>query len=417
MKNVMRVFSAAALAAAFALPAFAQAKPPAAPAAPATTPAAAPNICTEDARTELYTKYFTEKKTDQSAAFATGKTYLEKYASCDDTYTKAVKKFVDAYGSAKLRIDALTALEKGDYNTAVKTGGEVLAANPDDVQLIALLGYYGYKANEAGNAANNAFALANAKKAIQMLEAGQAPEKWVLFKGKDDALSYLNFAVGELTIKDNPTEAATAYLKASQIEGDLKKQPAIYYKLALAYAINQYNPLLTALTPFAGKDETPESKLAFANFHGAADRVIDAYARAVALTTDATKKAALLAELKPIYVARNTTETGLNELIAGVLSKPLLEPFVPATTPAPAATPTTTGATPATGTTPPVGGTEATTTTPATPAAKPPAAAGTTTTPAAAKPPASTTVTNKPEAPKPAKPAKPAEQPNKARKP
>ena len=415
MKNVMRVFSAAALAAAFALPAFAQATPPAA--TPAAAPAAAPDICKEDARTELYTKYFNEKKTDQAAAFATGKTYLEKYASCNDTYTTAVKKFVDLYGPAKLRIDTLTALEKGDYNNAVKTGGEVLAANPDDVQLIALLGYYGYKANEAGNAANNAFALANAKKAIQMLEAGQAPEKWVLFKGKDDALSYLNYAVGELTFKDNPTEAAKAYLKASQIEADLKKQPAVYYKLALAYAINQYNPLLTALTPFAGKDETPESKLAFANFYGAADRVIDAYARAVALTTDTTKKAALLEELKPIYSSRNNnSDAGLNELIAGVLSKPLPEPFVPATTPPPAATPATTGATPATGTTPPVSGTEATTTTttPATPAAKPPAAAGTTTTPAAAKPPASTTVTNKPEAPK---PAKPAEQPNKARKP
>ena len=100
---------------------------------------------------------------------------------------------------------------------------------------------------------------------------------------------------------------------------------------------------------YRGKDETPESKAALENLNQVIDRIIDAYARAVALATApeyAAKKAEWTTQLTTFYKFRhNDSDAGLQELIAGVLSKPLppqptlVATPVPATTSAPATTP------------------------------------------------------------------------------
>jgi hypothetical protein len=145
---------------------------------------------------------------------------------------------------------------------------------------------------------------------------------------------------------------------------------------------------------FLGKDETPESKLALANINQIIDRMIDGYARAVALAgTDASfsqPKAVWSESLSTWYKYRNNNATtGMDQLVAGILSKPLPpEPtpitVLPASTPA--STPATnSGTTQGNGTATPAGttapaGTNKTTTTPA--GTKP---NGTTTTPATTK--------------------------------
>ncbi|CAN5267296.1 hypothetical protein BH18ACI2_BH18ACI2_18340 [soil metagenome] len=403
MKNVMRVLSVAALSATFTLPTLAQ-TPTATPAAAAPAAAPAQDVCSEPARTELYTKYYEEKKTNQATAYETGKTYLQKYASCTDEYTAAVKKFVDAYGVASVRLNALKAYEAKDWNTLYKVGGESLAIKPDDVQLLTILGFSSLEANKAGNTTHNAAALDYSKKAIQMIEAGQVPEKWAPFKDKNEALAYLYYTVGALNAKDAPAEASKALITAAKFEvPQVKNAPATYELLAGTYA-EQYKNSLAALKPFDGQPETPESKLAFDNFYGVLDRLIDAYARAVAVETDAKKKEEHRNTLTVLYKQRNKESVeGLDTLVAGVLSKPVPEPFVPGTTPAPAATPTTATTPPAaTGTT--VGGTTNTTTpAPAKPVTTPtPPPATTKTEPA--KPVASPTPT---PAPTPTKTRKP----------
>src|SRR6185503_20652461 len=126
---------------------------------------------------------------------------------------------------------------------------------------------------------------------------------------------------------------------------------------------------------YSGKDETPESKLALANINQIVDRMIDAYARAVAVAgTDpkhAQAKASWQESLTTWYKYRNSDKTdGMNELVAGILTKPLPpEPtpltVLPASTPA--ATPATNNATGTNGTaTAPAGTTTTTTTKPAT---------------------------------------------------
>ncbi|MDQ1590842.1 MAG: hypothetical protein QOG71_1469 [Pyrinomonadaceae bacterium] len=353
MRNLIRLLTLAALATFFALPAFAQ---------EAAAPAAA-NPCEEAARGEMYTKYYELKgKKDakgqpdadaQKQAYGIGQEYLTKYASCNDTYSKAVQKFVTQYGDAVRKVGNVAELNdalyvKKDYAKAFQVGNQVIAADPENLSLLIQLGYAGYNAQSQKPSVTtySPTALGYAKKAIEMLEAGKTPSEWVLFKTKDEALAYLNFAVGEYMIKADPAGAVPYYLKSLSMETPVKTTAPAYARLAAAYQVGQYDPLQKEFTAkFGGKPETEESKFALNNLNQVMDRVIDAYARAVNLAGSDPKmaedKKVWLEALTGFYKFRNNdSTTGLDAFIASATSKPLPAPFtpqpyVPAPTPAP----------------------------------------------------------------------------------
>jgi hypothetical protein len=252
-------------------------------------------------------------------------------------------------------------------------GKQILAEDPENMNVLIGLGYLGYLATvTAKNESFNTESLDFARRAIKAIESGKAPAKWDPFKSKDDTLAYLYNALGRLTVKNNSPETLTSLIKAAQFEGDVKKDPGIYYLIGASYESGPYAKMSADYkTCCEGKDETPESKLALANINQVVDRMIDAYARAVALAGNdpkfATAKKEWLESLATWYKYRhNQSEAGLNEMIAGVLSKPLPPEPTPLTT-LPAAAPTST--TPTSGTTNAAGNGAAATTTDATPTA------------------------------------------------
>ena len=172
-------------------------------------------------------------------------------------------------------------------------------------------------------------AIGYAQKAIQMIEGGKAPENWSPFKGKNDTLAYLYSTVGLLKLKSAPNEAIEPLIKSVQFESELKKLPTLYYYLARAYETGPYAKLSADYQKnFAGKPETPESKQAIEKLNQVIDRIIDAYARAVAAAgTDpqqAANKTTWLNNLTNFYKFRHQdSDAGLTELIASVVSKPL----------------------------------------------------------------------------------------------
>jgi tetratricopeptide (TPR) repeat protein len=357
MKKLIRSLTLAALAlSAFALPAFAQDTT----ATPAASPAAA-NPCEEASRGEMYTKYYELKgKKDtkgqpdpaaQKEAYGIGQEYLAKYSSCNDTYSKAVQKFVTQYGDAVRKVgndaelsDALYV--KKDYAKAFQLGNQMIAADPENLSLLIQLGYAGYNAQSL-NPPLTTFSptsLGYARKAVEMLEAGKTPANWVLFKTKEEALGYLSFAIGEYMINNDPAGALPYYLKAAAI-APTKDIALTYGRLGWAYQAGQYKPMQEAFTA-KYKEETDESKHALNNLNQVMDRVMDAYARAIRLAGSDPKfqkaKAEWMQQLTDFYKFRNNnTTTGLDAFIASTESKPLPEPFtpqpyVPAATPAPA---------------------------------------------------------------------------------
>ncbi|HET6891454.1 MAG TPA: hypothetical protein VFH31_10155, partial [Pyrinomonadaceae bacterium] len=251
---------------------------------------------------------------------------------------------------------------------------------------------------------------AHAKKAIQLIESGKTLENWNPYASKDETLGYLYNTIGSLAVQKNAAEGLPDLIKAAQFEGKLKKLPYTYGTIAEAYEAGPYAKQSEEYkAKFGGKDETPESKLALENINQIIDRMIDAYARAVALAGNdpqyAAAKKQWMESLNTWYKFRhNQTDTGLNEMIAGILAKPLPPLPTPITT-LPASTP---------GGTPAAGGSNASGTNPS----GNPASGTTPTQPASTQPANTTTKPSTTTATEPAKPSatpKPSPTPSKPR--
>ena len=362
MKKILMFLTIGATVAMLALPVAAQTT---APAAQPTAPAASGQECPPEQRDALY-KTFTENRTaDQAKAYDAAKKYLAcPIATPTEAQTKIIEylnRWVGLYekGSKKNKFnDEL--YNKKNYVEAFKVGKEILAEEPDNVKVVVDMGANGYLVGPLNNPQLTAEAVEHARMALQLLESGKTVEDWTPLQNQNVAVAYLNYTIGSLTVDKDPSAALKHLIKSAQFETPLKKSAFTYALIAGAYETGPYAKMSAEYKEkFGGKDETPESKLALANIHQIVDRMIDGYARAVALAgTDAklaTQKTTWNESLKQWYKFRNNeSETGMDALIAGILAKPLPPEPTPLTSlPAAPATTTTTGtsgATPATGT-------------------------------------------------------------------
>jgi hypothetical protein len=339
MKTLTRLLTVAALASLFALPSFAQ------------DAAAAANPCESQERTDLYTKYFNEKKaSDQAPAFATAKQYLEKYeTACPDQYSKAVRKFHDAYQSAlggvKVQTDFYGAVNAKDARKAIEAGKQLLAKEPDNTAIYLLTAYTGYNgvilkgSPVYQDPAVTSETLAAANRAIEMLQAGKEPKdvtgkvSWAPFRDRADALAWANFWAGALQYKTNPEVSAKHMIAVAQSNSTVKEEPTVYTILAVALDTERAR-LLEEYKKFT--EENDQSRIVLANINQTLDRQIDAYARAVAFAKpDDPRRAEWMTILKDLYKARNNnSEAGLDAKIAAAKTTPLLV-TTPITTPPP----------------------------------------------------------------------------------
>ena len=363
--------------------------------------------CAQEKKDANYAEFLKIYKTDQAKAFDLAKKYLACPAAGEVTEAQQkiidfLKKWSTAYEEGMLKVTFTDELyNKKNYAKAYDIGKQILAKEPDNTKVLVDLGANGYLLVPLKNPQLNTESLDYARRALQQLESGKTVEDWAPLAGKDAAVAYLNFTVATHTLEKDPATALKHAMKVAQLESPLKKSPFTYAYIAGAYETGIYAKQSEAYqAAYGGKDETPESKLALANINQIIDRMIDAYARAVALAGSdaqfATIKTQSLENLTRWWKYRNNnTDTGMNEFIASVVAKPLPpEPtpltVLPASTPA--ATPgATSGATPTngngtSGTTAPAGTTQPAnkTTQPVNKTATP--AANTSTKPAGTKP-------------------------------
>ena len=283
----------------------------------------------DPAKIEIYKRFVDNRLPNPTAAYQAAREYLQRYQKDKDQYTDYLTKWVNAYERDERKRNLPIMINEKKFADAYKTGARILADEPDYLRAQIDLGYAGYIAASAKDESHNAEALAYATKAIQLIESGKTPSEWAPFKGKDDTLAYLNYAVGFLKLKTNPAEAIDPLLKAASLESDIKRTPSTYYFLAVAYESGPYKTLSTAYqTEFANKPETPASKAALEKLNVLMDRIIDAYARAIAAAgtdpkTEQSRKE-WQAQLANYYKFRNNgSDAGLTEFIAASLKKPL----------------------------------------------------------------------------------------------
>lgn len=388
MKNVKRVLIVAAFVTAFALPALAQdaAATPAAQAGPCTTEA--------DAQAAMYQKFLANYKgtpDQQKVAAETGKEYLAKYGTCPDDSAKKIATFIQnwvtKYDKAVRDFACTDAFNKKNYAGAFQACQVILSEQPDNTEIVLMLARAGYANVTAATPSNalNADASRMARRAIELIQSGKAPAKWDPFANQEEALGFLYYAQGVFTRETSPADSAASFIKAAQSNSIFKNESSTYTYLATLYESTELKKLVDAYTAaFPPGVPVPDEKKAqydqmFLQISKVQDRIIDAYARAYAVLkadpkADAARTKAVLAKLTAYYKVRHEDkEDGLQELIANVMSKPIMLPGQePTTLPAPA-----TSSSAVTGTD---GAVKPAATTPAANGAKPAATTTTTTT-------------------------------------
>ena len=321
-----------------AVPAFAQ---------PQTARNQQPVITDDETKVYVYKRFWDNRVPNPAVAYEAAREYVRLYSKEDDQYTKYLKGWIAAYEEDERT--ARMAAERADreqqllgsftvknYSKAYSLATPVLTDNPNNLRVLIALGYGAVAASSERNESFNAEAGIHAAKAIQLIESGKTPTGdvpaggvWAPFKSKEDVLGSLHYALGFYALKPTPDSAIPHFIKAAQVDADRRNSPTTYSLLALAYQNGPYKRLSDDYSKrFANQAETPESKLAIENINKVVDRIIDAYARAVALAGSNPQhqpaKTQSMAQLTNFYKFRNNnSDAGLTEFIAGVLAKPL----------------------------------------------------------------------------------------------
>jgi len=288
----------------------------------------------DEVKVTVYKRFVDNREPNPAAAYQAAKDYMVRYGKEDDQYTRYLKQWIAAFEKDD-RQDTLLRAIYGEKKYAAGFGlaKQVLTDDPEDIKALIALGYGGYLATtNAKNETFNPDAERYAQKAIQLLESGKSPDAWEPFKSREDAIASLNYAIGFTGLKARPEESIARFIRVIQIDSDLRKTPSPFYLLAEAYEKGPYQRLSADYSKrFANQPETPESKAALDNINKVIDRIIDAYARALALAGNETQyqaaKAGWTKQLTTLYKFRHAdSDAGLNEFIAGILSKPLPQP-------------------------------------------------------------------------------------------
>ena len=283
----------------------------------------------DPAKIAIYKQFYENHKNNPAVAYKAAREYLTRYTKDKDQYIDYLNKWITVYERDERKANLPVYINQKNFAEAFSTGAKILADEPDYLRAQIDLGYAGYIAASAKNETYNTQALGYARKAIQAIESGKTPTDWAPFKGKDDTLAYLNYAVGFLTLKTTPDQAIDSLLKAVQYDSEIKKTASTYYFLAIAYESGPYQTLSEAYKKeFADKPETPASKAALDKLGVLMDRIVDAYARAIAAAgtdpkTETSRKEWLTAMTGYYKFRHNNSDAGINEFIQTALQKPL----------------------------------------------------------------------------------------------
>ncbi|MBC7911634.1 MAG: hypothetical protein H7Y30_14095 [Pyrinomonadaceae bacterium] len=327
MKRLKSILTFSLIAAALLLPASLR----------ASVPAFMTNAATQNDKDKvaLYEKFKTNSTGDvkaQKTAYETGKEYLKKYPNDTDAKATEVKTFVELFEKEEMRpSDVLVKVYKDKkYAEAFQLGKQILVDNPDNIKVLTALGYAGMLNAATGNNEFSTDAIAYAKKAIQLIESGKNPPDWKpLSSTRDETLGWLNYSIGLMSLRTIPGEAMTYLMKAAMYEGKPKKDPTLYYYIAL---LREQDAQKLRAEHEKATPNTPEATAASAKLNETIDMIIDAYARVISyLEADPQaqqryqqQKAGWMEKLTTLYKFRHKdSDAGLKEYIAGIQAKPM----------------------------------------------------------------------------------------------
>ena len=330
---------------------------------------------------EKFSAEFAKKDSaGRKSAIDTGKQFLEKYGACESAadmadylkknlpiMEKNYKTMIDAEAKQALYSRFNKAVETKNWDEVYASGREILAKEPDQLDVMITLGSIGYDELFEGrtNFKYNEETIRYARQAIAAIESGKTSEKYGLygwtFKDKNTALAELNLTIGYITqvAKKNMKDALPYLYKVTQSSTAASKNP-VPYDLIGRYYFSELNVLVDKIKA-AEASQNPEDsvevaqkkvddiKALVAMANGTAERAMDAFSRAF---TNADAKAIdykkqMKSNVEAAYKLRFGKTDGVDSWIAAVNSKPFpnpTSPITPISDPEPVKTATTSSA-------------------------------------------------------------------------
>ena len=355
----------------------------------ATAVSAQDNCGDADGQAALYTK-FTElyPKTDlpsRKAAIDAAKEFLQKFGTCEvvkeqaDYFKGALPKLEETVkkieegavmGALFKRFDA--GIQGNNTDEVYAAGKEILAKQPDNINIILPLGLVGsYQSNQANNFKYTEDGLKYANLALSKINAGAEFKKpggkagaFQYEMTKPEAINELKYAVAFLSYYGKKDKATALPLYYELSQGAFKDDPRIYGTIG-DYYVEQRKPIgeqiRTKIAEQNAAGTAEEKKIALeeeikklaALFNGYNERILDAFGRAHKVTKDTPANKAyrdnLYKIMQDVYKSRfPDKETGLNEYIAATVAKPFPNPtseVTPVSDPEPTTTTSTTSST------------------------------------------------------------------------
>jgi len=291
--------------------------------------------CNPETEAALYQRFLdTYKGTveQQKTANDLGKDYLAKFGDCPSTEEKKITEFVKKW-LAKYEADLIDRNCTNAVNNlptkAFDLCGPLLAKDPESLRTHLLLSLAGLKNLSANDTKSNDQTLGEMKKVLGLISSGRTVDTWIVAGSKDETIGNLQYYSGLLTVNSAPGDAIAALTKAAQSDSSYSKNPSTYLQLGRAIFNDQVKKLSDEYdSKCANRDPSEECTQMLGQLYRGLDRVIDAYARSVALgrTNPGYKKLAdsVNAQLTDIYMKRHDDSTvGLDQLVSDILSKPL----------------------------------------------------------------------------------------------
>jgi len=285
----------------------------------------------ENEKEGLYARWTDYKRNlnpeQQRYAYPTAKEYLRRWGGEKDAETKEIQKWVAEYERQMYAHDMYTAYDKKSYAKVFEIGRPAVKSDAENFVALSLMVEAAYDNSLAGKQDLNPEGADYARRAIKLMEDGKI-SRADPFKSMDLARGFLNYSLGTFVKDENPIEAAVAFGKAVRSESPYKTDPAAYHRLGISILKGEFAKLSAEYNEkFGGKPASPEQTAMLQRITHLIEQTIDAYARAVALSTKPEQKEArdkIMAQLTALYKnIHNNSDSGLNELIAGVLSKPM----------------------------------------------------------------------------------------------
>jgi hypothetical protein len=276
---------------------------------------------------EQFIKQRSEKEpASQKAAYETGKEYLTKYGAPVDQYNTYVRGWMGKYEKAVRDFEFRQAVAQKDVTKVFKLGREIFVTEPDNLYVYLGFAQVGYgNAVDTGNKSIIPETLTAARRALELIGQGKTLPEWKTAADRDDRIGELNYLIGYFSLESSPGEAAKAFVKVIQSNSKLTRDASPYLYLAKAYYSGEVSQLAAEYkAKYEGRPETSEGAILYEKINQSLDRVIDAYARAVALSKTADEKIGIMKNLTTVYKARHdNSDAGLAEYLEGVLSRPL----------------------------------------------------------------------------------------------